>query len=47
MKREGVWLGRCCLVFCDNYAHYSCDECWDDFCKEHMENDFLCKECGA
>ena len=45
MKHNNTYLGKCCLIFCDNEAHYTCDKCEDDFCKEDMKNDSLCYEC--
>lgn len=45
MKHDDLYLGKCCLIFCDNQAYYICDQCGDEFCKEHMRNDRYCMEC--
>lgn len=47
MIKEDVYLGGCVYVFCDNEAHYTCDNCQENCCKEHMTNNNLCNECGA
>ena len=47
MKRDDVWLGKCCYVFCDNEAHNTCDKCDDDFCDADMANSQFCKECNT
>lgn len=45
MIKDDIYLGKCCLVFCDNEAHYVCDNCEDGFCKDHMKDNDMCYEC--
>ncbi len=46
MIREDLYLGKCVYLFCENEAHYTCDLCEYEFCKEHMSGNNFCIECG-
>lgn len=46
MIRDDVYLGKCVYAFCDNEAHYTCDKCDDNFCKNDMKDNNVCRECG-